>query len=238
MEYSTINLELPDNKSRKFYYRESSSGDAGAITQVFKNHDYDISHFTHHVKLLQYASKHEKLLIVDAGANIGTSAVYFAVNYPTAKVIAIEPEGENFKLMALNVHGMNVIPTLGALHHTFGKELFISDPGIGDMSFRTGVTGKHSVLTTSVDYILWKQINAGEVPFICKIDIEGAEKEVFCDNYLWMRHFPLIIVELHDWMLPGKGTSQRFLKALGEFDFDVVMRGENCFCFNNDILYV
>ena len=31
-------------------------------------------------------------LIVDAGANIGASAAFFAMTYPTAKIVAIEPE--------------------------------------------------------------------------------------------------------------------------------------------------
>jgi hypothetical protein len=34
--------------------------------------------------------------IVDAGANIGTSSIFFAKKYPNARVIAIEPEESNF----------------------------------------------------------------------------------------------------------------------------------------------
>src|SRR5712675_1402142 len=34
-------------------------------------------------------------LIIDAGANIGLSALYFAVTYPDAIIIAIEPEIHN-----------------------------------------------------------------------------------------------------------------------------------------------
>lgn len=234
MEYSSVNLQLPDNVIRQFYYRANSSGDAGAMTQVFQNKDYELSHFAHNTKLLEYARKHEKLLIVDGGANIGTSSVYFAVNYPNAKIVAIEPERENYKLLVKNCEGLNIEPVQSALHHTSGKELFISDPGIGDMSFRTGIVGEYSVPTISVSDILRGTI---AIPFICKIDIEGAEDIVFLEDYYWMSKFPLLIVELHDWMLPWKGTSQNFLGTLGEYNFDFLMRGENCFCFNNDILY-
>jgi hypothetical protein len=59
---------------------------------------------------------------------------------------------------------------------------------------------------------------------------------LFSGDYGWMELFPLLIIELHDWLLPGQGTSHNFLKALTEFEFDVITRGENCFCFNNRIL--
>jgi cephalosporin hydroxylase len=37
----------------------------------------------------------EPSVIVDAGANVGMSAVYFANRFPSAEVIAIEPEPSN-----------------------------------------------------------------------------------------------------------------------------------------------
>ena len=71
-------------------------------------------------------------------------------------------------------------------------------------------------------------------PFICKIDIEGGEANLFKCNYSWLERFPLVIIELHDWLLPGESNSRNFLKAALEFDF--VYRDENLFCFNNALL--
>src|SRR5688572_25526614 len=37
--------------------------------------------------------------VIDAGANIGASTVYLAHLFPESKIIAIEPERENFRLL-------------------------------------------------------------------------------------------------------------------------------------------
>ena len=42
--------------------------------------------------------------IIDCGANIGCSAVYFANEYPAAKIIAVEPEDTNFRMLTYNAH--------------------------------------------------------------------------------------------------------------------------------------
>ena len=41
-------------------------------------------------------------LIIDAGANIGASSVFFAVTHPQATVLAIEPQEDNFELLVRN----------------------------------------------------------------------------------------------------------------------------------------
>lgn len=38
-------------------------------------------------------------VIVDAGANIGLASLFFANKYADAKIIAIEPEEHNFKIL-------------------------------------------------------------------------------------------------------------------------------------------
>jgi len=42
-------------------------------------------------------------IIIDAGANIGLAAIYFANRYPNAKIIALEPEQSNFRILKENV---------------------------------------------------------------------------------------------------------------------------------------
>ena len=43
-------------------------------------------------------------VIIDAGANIGLSAIYFSNKYPSANIIAIEPETFLFKLLEPSCH--------------------------------------------------------------------------------------------------------------------------------------
>ena len=69
---------------------------------------------------------------------------------------------------------------------------------------------------------------------IAKIDIEGAETELFSQSTVWIDHFPLVIVELHDWMMPGQARSRAFLQAISSRDRDFVQIRENSFSIRND----
>ena len=40
--------------------------------------------------------------IIDCGANIGFSAIYFANEFPTSKIIALEPDKQNFGFLQKN----------------------------------------------------------------------------------------------------------------------------------------
>jgi len=46
---------------------------------------------------------HDASLIVDCGANVGYSTVYFLTRYPRAKVIAVDPDPDNYALLEANV---------------------------------------------------------------------------------------------------------------------------------------
>jgi len=71
-------------------------------------------------------------------------------------------------------------------------------------------------------------------PFIAKIDIEGFEENLFLKNTDWVRQFPVIAIELHDWMLPGEGSSLNFFKTIANGNWDVVFHGELALCISND----
>jgi FkbM family methyltransferase len=70
-------------------------------------------------------------------------------------------------------------------------------------------------------------------PFLIKIDIEGFEKNLFSKNFEWMKNFLIIIIEIHDWMIPGKSISSNFIKALEKISNDennkrdLIISGEN-----------
>src|SRR5690606_16666685 len=56
------------------------------------------------------------LTIIDAGANIGLTSVYFASKYPNATIVSLEPEAENFKLLKNNTqYYANVYPMFAGL---------------------------------------------------------------------------------------------------------------------------
>ena len=58
-------------------------------------------------------------IIVDAGANIGMTSVFYANKFPGAKIIAIEPEEANFEMLKKNAaHYSNIVP----VRESFGEE--------------------------------------------------------------------------------------------------------------------
>ena len=172
-------------------------------------------------------------VIVDAGANIGLASVYFANKYPDAKIIAIEPEQSNFDLLKENTSPYpNIIPIQAALWNKNG-EINLVDPGLGKWGFMTGEktsSGEsrdnvcHAVKAITVDRIIadygLERVN------ILKVDIEGAEKEVFSDTSAWIDSVDSIIVELHERMKPGCNRS--FYLGSGGFDHEWG-QGENVY---------
>lgn len=178
-------------------------------------------------------------LIVDGGANIGLSSVLFAVQVPDALIVAIEPEPENFALLVKNTEGLPVVPLPAAVMRNPGW-VEIEDPGDGAWAFRTRSadnTASNVVSAVSIDEILRAHSDSC-LPFIVKIDIEGAEKDVFCGPAEWVDQVPLVIVELHDWMLPGERSSQPVLRRLLASDRDFVIIGENLFSMQIDLTEV
>lgn len=218
-------------------YRAHESGDWGAVQQVFHGLDYHVEGWAQGRALARFyaeAARKGTPVIVDAGANIGASCVYFATVYPQALVIAIEPEKNNCELLRLNCAGRRVEIHEAALGNRPGT-LYLQDPGLSSWGFRVGEQGGYPVEVVTVDALL-ERCKPDSTPFILKIDIEGGEQSLFDTESPWLARFALVIIELHDWMLPGSGSSNNFLRRLAEHNVDVVQRGENLFCFNNSLL--
>ena len=233
-----VNLQI-NNTNRPFFYRTDSVGDRGVIAQIFQNRDYDLSQFPQNKVLqpfyLSLLASNKTALIIDAGANIGASVVYFAGVFPESKILAIEPENNNCALLKKNCEGLNFSLLEGGIGCAAGS-LYLTDPGHSDWGFRLHTQGEYQVPVFDAESIIADQIAQGLVPFIFKIDIEGGEAELFRDNTSWVCRFPLLIIELHDLLFPGTATSRNFLRVISSLNFDFVYRGENVFCFNNDLL--
>ena len=243
MKTVAINVKIKNEESL-FHFREDSIGDKGVIHQIFLDLDYEISMWEQGRRLIEY---HQKIsqdhysLIIDAGANIGASSLFFGKNYSNSFVFAIEPDEMNYRLLSMNSGKLNCFNFHGAISSEDG-ELLLFDPGHSDWGFRTekiepnNIFGSRKVQSICPASIINHPAAASAKPLIFKIDIEGAEEDLFSKNTEWMRDFPLIIIELHDWMLPFSGSTKNFLKAVANYEFDFLHRGENIFLFNRDIL--
>lgn len=170
-------------------------------------------------------------VIIDAGANIGFTTLFFANKYPNAKIVSIEPNAGNFEYLVANTKNYPAItPVKSALWNK--KELIqVVDRGYGDRGFMIEKNNEgESLQALSINDLL--DIYQLSHIDILKIDIEGSEKEVFSENYdRWLSITKCLVIELHDRMKPG--CSQAVFNAILKYDFSFSIKGENLVFINN-----
>lgn len=161
-------------------------------------------------------------VILDGGANIGASAVDFALRYPEASIIAIEPEERNFRLLVKNAEPFpNIFPVRAALWHE-DAELAVLDVGKGACAFQTiekrPGDGRilHTVPAVTVDSVMEK-FGFSSID-ILKLDIEGSEVEVLESSAPWIDRVEILIIELHEKIRPNCRSS--FEIATKDFDHE------------------
>lgn len=155
------------------------------------------------VKAYDYPTSVPPRTIVDVGANCGMTSVYYANRYPRATVVSVEPENSNYAALVRNTRAYpNVIPIHAALWNEDGEvELFPGWPRFrkwGKWGFRVrqGSGCRALTLPTLMREVGFKNVD------ILKIDVEGAEREIF-SNCDWMGKVKLLAIELHDRNWPG-----------------------------------
>jgi FkbM family methyltransferase len=176
-------------------------------------------------------------IIVDAGANIGLASLYLVNRFPDSTIIAIEPEESNFQLLERNVSPYpNIIAVRGALWHE-DTAINLVDPGSGKWGFMTQAQGGqehafgkflHKVQGMTIDTIM-KQHGIEHID-ILKVDIEGAELEVFRHSSSWLGNVGTVIVELHERL--KSGCNRTFYNNTNGFD-DEWVREENIYLTRN-----
>ena len=160
------------------------TADASTLEKIFVWNDYD----------LDYPA--EVKTVIDAGANIGLSAVFFATRFPHATVVAIEPESENFRLLQLNTrHYPQVLPLRAALWSE-DTSLGLSNPDdrVDSYQYRPDST-QQTVPAFQLPSLL-ARFHLSNVD-VLKIDIEGGERDVFALKPGWVDRVRMFIIELH-----------------------------------------
>jgi len=218
-----LEIKRPDIKF-PFFLRVPSS-DVGIFEKIFISQEYD------------FDVKKTPRFIIDAGANIGLASIYFSNKFPDAKIIAIEPEESNLKILKKNIAPYdNIILVCGALWYE-NTRVNLVDPGLGKCGFMTqtqeGVEEEYGefvnkVQGMTVDSIM-KERGIDHID-ILKIDIEGAEREIFRDSSSWIGKVDALIIELHERM--KLGCNRSFYNGSNGFD-DEWLQGENVFLTRN-----
>lgn len=143
--------------------------------------------------------------IIDAGANVGLAAVYFSSRFPEAKILALEVESANFELLKLNTAFYPNITCLKKALWSGPANLSITNPTAESWSFRVSPStqeDEEGIQAVGVKDLA-EMFEDCRIDLL-KIDIEGAEKEVFQHGMnQWIDQVDTIAVELHDHFQPG-----------------------------------
>lgn len=217
----------------------SFSQTASVHSSLFKNalylrkKDSDIDIFNQVFAELQYKWKDIEQLkpavIVDAGANIGLAAVYFANLFPQSKIYCIEPVTSNFNLLKKNTAGYKNIQQLQAALWYRNELLQIENPH----GFSAGLTLNRATAATGIQgYSVDELMSLLQIEHIdiLKMDVEGAEKEIFGQGSTeWLKKVDILVIELHD--MYKDGTATAFFNALNNNFSKMYFQGENIVCF-------
>lgn len=152
--------------------------------------------------------------IIDGGANIGAASLYLLNRYPTARVVAVEPDPANLELCRLNLapYGDRVVLIHGAIWKSEGRLTLETGRQEWVSSVRDDPSG--SIEAFTMPSLIAK---AGGRVDLLKLDIEGGESAIFGPNASeWLPSIRNIAIELH-----GEDHKARFFAALADYRFDL-----------------
>lgn len=197
------------------------TSDLNVFKQIFQEVEYSCLDDVKDVKL-----------VVDCGANVGYSSVYFLNRFPSCKVIAIEPDSGNFSILNENIRKYSDrIKVLNAGIWSSNSNLKISDNVYRDgkewavQVEECPVGAPGSIKAIDINTIL-KESGFDRIS-ILKMDIEGAEAIVFAaDTSGWIGKVDNMVIELHDDSHFGPATNLVLDKMSTEGRFRVSRSGE------------
>jgi FkbM family methyltransferase len=207
----TFSIRVPGVK--KPIHLRAKTSDIEAFCQIFVHGELDI-------KIEQSVN-----YIIDAGANIGLSSIWFANQFPDALIDSLEIDNNNIFSLQLNSKdypNINIVPKgLWSCSTT----LRIVNPDAEPWAFRVETTDDTDPLgfPATTIFELMKAREAKQID-ILKIDIEGAEKEVFEADTSWLSNVGTLFIELHDRLKPD--CSRIVFDACSKYKHKKVVSGE------------
>jgi FkbM family methyltransferase len=170
-----------------------ASSDWYVLEEIFLNGEYE------------YVQRNLRDLrtIVDLGANVGMSVRLWQSLFPSARIVAVEPDADN-----LAIARRNVLPASDGLAPTLiqacvagrAREVSLDRSGTAyAISMRDDNSGSgERVSALTLPEILGRGGFKPDEPIdLLKCDIEGAEAEVFADCASWIGRVQHIVIELH-----------------------------------------
>jgi FkbM family methyltransferase len=158
--------------------------------------------------------------VVDLGANVGLTSLCFAARWPGCRIIAVEPNAETFAVLERNLSALVRRGQCQVVRAAiWSRETSLvedsSAPRKHFNAFRVSETTASEVAAAD-RYpgismpTLMQRYGVGEIDLL-KIDIEGAETELFTGDVSWLTRTGAIAIEFHQ-------TSAGYTRQLSRFD--------------------
>lgn len=161
---------------------------------------YEVMHTYEEIferEIYRFLSSTSSPLIVDCGANIGMSVLYFKAIYPHAKIMAFEPDEDNYSMLERNINA-NRLSDIEAIKAAVWKEntiLEFSSSGSQGSRIQSDISGARELVKVKA-VRLADILSNNEIDFL-KIDIEGAEDAVMHDCAPYLHKVKNLFLEYH-----------------------------------------
>ena len=179
-------------------------------------------------RIYQFNASSNAPLILDLGANIGLSVLAFKSQYPNSKIIAYEADPEIFRYLEDNVKRNSATDVSLRNEAVWSHECLLSF--VGDHSDGGHVVEQSSLSTIPVKASSFKELllEFPKIDFL-KIDIEGAEKEIFKDiQPESLSHIDHIFLEYHH-RFGEKPYLAEIISLLEKNGFSLIIQSLNSF---------
>lgn len=163
-------LVVPGGK-RPFFIK--TFADLCGLIEVFSDEEY------HWCPVL------DPRVIIDIGAHIGDTALYYHRRFPNALIVAVEPAPETYRRLEKNVVGIKeIVPIQAAMGSTDGTvEFFINENSLGSsVVARSGPTNPVVVQQMTLSS-LYERVGITKADLV-KFDIEGSEFSMFKSQHV------------------------------------------------------
>ena len=142
----------------------------------------------------RFIPKQEKPVIIDCGSNIGISLLYFRNLFPDATLVGVEADPDISKVLKENLDANNCAATIieKALWSNSGEKLSFGQEGADSGSVFSS-SNEITVDTINLDDLLSPYDHVD----LLKIDIEGAEVEVFKQENASLDKVDYAFIEFH-----------------------------------------
>lgn len=181
----------------KIVFRDYKSSDCQVFEQIFVQKEYEII-----LKIFQLNDDfNNEINIIDAGANVGFTSVFFSHFLKTCKIFSIEPSRENCEMMRENTRNFKNIKIYQNALSEKPNTFFNFDRNFRDgkewsITTLEALGGKVKGITVN------EIINENKLKYISllKIDIEGAERFIFKkeNDFEFLNITQIIAIEIHD----------------------------------------